>query len=594
MHLLGVGSPSGMQAGDSFAVGGVLYTAGTTFALVTNLLPARNTANTLQNIIQAVNTKANAGISTVRAFSAAAVNEASGKILFEGLGASGNPFYFSASRTASWNPTPPNFFTVVAASSARVASTVTITTAAAYDFVAGNSVLLGNVAGIGADDVNFPGGIKVVVSTPTPTTFTYTEAGAAATLSGAVPYGVSGITTVSSNDTAVNRIYYSKYQEPEAVPLLNYVSVGSKSSAILRIIPSNERLYVLKEDSIYTVSGQYPDFRVDLLDNTIRLLAPDTAALVNGKIYALTNQGVVAISEAGISIVSRPIDAELSKTFFRGLAAGNTALSPAAWGTAYNSEHWYLMGAFSSSVNTSSQIIYVYNVITGVWTKWLQPRLFGIVEPSTDRLWFSDPNSPRCALERKGFTYTDYADTGDNSVVVAVDATNRTVTMDAPGDVFVGDVIGNGTSTGVLITSIANSPVVSYALGGVPPSVGNTLTFRGFQVTLEYAPQFAGSPGTSKQFKEVTYHFNNANFSTLSATFRTDLDTVASTASFFTPGYATSKNPLEFLNERLLVPLEKQRGALCRIGISSKEAWSSWQLAGYSLEIDGVSNRNVR
>ncbi len=134
----------------------------------------------------------------------------------------------------------------------------------------------------------------------------------------------------------------------------------------------------------------------------------------------------------------------------------------------------------------------------------------------------------------------------------------------------------------------------SYAAGSVVPVPGTVNVYSGYQVTLEYAPQFAGEPGVSKQFKETTLHFHNANTDLLSATFRTDLATSSSTTPVSSPSYAPATTPVEFLNLRLITPLEKQRGNMCRVGLSIKEAWSMWQLAGYSMDVEGVSQRNVR
>ena len=53
---------------------------------------------------------------------------------------------------------------------------------------------------------------------------------------------------VSSNEQKINRVYYSKFQQPEAVPLLNYFDVGAADKAILRIFPLRDSLFVFKED----------------------------------------------------------------------------------------------------------------------------------------------------------------------------------------------------------------------------------------------------------------------------------------------------------------------------------------------------------
>jgi len=41
---------------------------------------------------------------------------------------------------------------------------------------------------------------------------------------------------VATNLVNPNRIYYSKFQQPEAVPIVNFIDVGSKDTQILRVI----------------------------------------------------------------------------------------------------------------------------------------------------------------------------------------------------------------------------------------------------------------------------------------------------------------------------------------------------------------------
>ena len=60
----------------------------------------------------------------------------------------------------------------------------------------------------------------------------------------------SGTDNASTNDENPNRIFFSKIQQPEAVPILNYVDAGSRGNEILRIIPLRDSVFVLKEDGV--------------------------------------------------------------------------------------------------------------------------------------------------------------------------------------------------------------------------------------------------------------------------------------------------------------------------------------------------------
>jgi hypothetical protein len=124
----------------------------------------------------------------------------------------------------------------------------------------------------------------------------------------------SGTNNGSSNDENPNRVYYSKLQQPEAVPILNYVDAGSRANEILRIIPLRDSVFIIKEDGVYRIIGEDPSsLRVSLFDNTIKLLSIESAVEMNNQIYCYTDQGIAAISDNGVEVVSRPIEDQIQQ-----------------------------------------------------------------------------------------------------------------------------------------------------------------------------------------------------------------------------------------------------------------------------------------
>ena len=125
-------------------------------------------------------------------------------------------------------------------------------------------------------------------------------------------YGFEELDVTSSDDRSSRRLYYSKAQLPEGVPLLNYIDVGTSGKEILRIWPNRNRLIVFKEEGTYVVYGEYGSYAVQLLDDTVQLLAPDSIASVGSTVFALVDDGVVAINESSLFPVSEVINAQLA------------------------------------------------------------------------------------------------------------------------------------------------------------------------------------------------------------------------------------------------------------------------------------------
>ncbi len=247
------------------------------------------------------------------------------------------------------------------------------------------------------------------------------------------------ITLISDNNENPNRIYFSKISQPEAVPSVNYIDVGSKDKQILRTLALRDNLFVLKQDGVYIVTGaSAPDFSVRLLDNSAILTAPDTAVVLNNLIYCLTTQGVVSISETGVSIVARNIEDQVKKvtTFAYGF-------STVSFGVAYESDRSYLLWLPTNKSDTVATQCFRLNTITNTWTRWTKTSTCGIVNAGDDRLYLGNGIASRLYIEqeRKDGVREDYADR-NFSLSIAVDAINSTaLTLSSTVGVEAGDVI---------------------------------------------------------------------------------------------------------------------------------------------------------
>jgi hypothetical protein len=584
-QMLGVGSPDGVQIGDTLTLGDRTFTfLDPTTLSSTDDAPVfsggaypENVRLTSQHLVGSVTLT---GASTAwAAFYISSQDDAPGRILLEEAAIGGSTGYISASRPASWSPVPATTYAITEASSSRTSNVVTITTGSSHGFSVGQVVYLHSNAAVAA----FAVGSKTITATPSATTFTYAETGANATMSGT--YTVSPITTPTDNETAINRLYYSKLQQPEAVPLVNYLDVGSKTYGIQRIIPLRDKLFVFKADGIFTVSGEAP-FRVDLLDNTARLVAPDSVVVVSNRIFALTTQGVVSITEGGVGIVSRSIENDIMPL----VSTGDATFKAACFGVAYESDRSYLLWMPETYNSSSCTQAYIYNILSNTWTRRTDTQGHVLIHPTLDTLYLASTSAASLYVERKAFTAADYSYDSFTVTGNSVDQTAGTITLASASGVSVGDAIISSTSVLVTVTAI-NSNTLTVTSGTLSSFVGTNTVYKGFQCTLVYNANTAGAPGINKQFREFSTHFGLSDFDLGYMTSKTDVSESATSDLIATAVSATAATPKTF---RKLIPIEKQRAGQLSVGFSLRQARARWRLMGHSIEADGMSERTVK
>lgn len=508
------------------------------------------------------------------------------------------------------NPSPTQFI----ASLSRSNNVVTVTPTS----VSNNVLLAGEQISIPSGVAGFPEGTYTITGA-TSTTFTYADTGSSATATNVIiTYAGPFTDGYSKQETVVNRVYFSKLQQGEAVPLLNYMDVGSPGKQILRICPLRERLYVFKEDGIYTIAGEYP-YRVDLVDDTSWLIAADTVALTGNQIFCLTNQGVVSVSEPGVSIVSRPIETDI---FGAVQFARNANNLKSFFGTGYNSDRTYMLGV-AESTEWFTQRTYVYNYLNKVWTIWSKNHSWGAVHPTQDKLYYGNTRADNLlTLERKTseMDAVDYADEVYATTINSVNETAKTMVVASAANIGVGDMLYCGPSvdpspqttinfTMALVRAV-NGTTITFEYVYSPATWPYSLTFTDFigisnklriykkyNVILQYATITGGDVTLLKQFQEVSLIFGNRSFANLTIAFASNAlpSSVAPTGLFAEPLFSDGryhKLSMERIiptSKRLVVPRPQQQATNLSMEITFAEAMAYFRLLGFSYEANAVS-----
>lgn len=245
---------------------------------------------------------------------------------------------------------------------------------------------------------------------------------------------VTNYTNNSDNEIIPNRIYFSKFQQPDAVPLVNYLDVGAKDSEILRIVPLRDSLFIFKDEGIWRISGDSAlvGFVLTGFDTSTYLTAPNSPAVLNNQIYAYTNQGIIAVSDTGVSVVSRSIENLLIPLVQYNMFATSS------FGVSYETDRSYLFWTLNSSTDTVPTICYRYNVFTQCWTTWNISKTCGLVKD--DKLYLGAGDTNFIEIERKDFGRTDYADREWEKILSNNSVNGNVINLPSLDNVSIGDV----------------------------------------------------------------------------------------------------------------------------------------------------------
>lgn len=247
---------------------------------------------------------------------------------------------------------------------------------------------------------------------------------------------ISGSSVISTNEVSPHRVFFSKTQQPDAVPILNYFDVGRKDSEILRIVGLRDSLFIFKEDGIFRAIGDsIQNLTISSFDSSIRITAPESAAIGNNQIFLITDQGVIRLSDTGRDVISRSIEdlvLPLNSPRF-------TNFTTATFGLFYTTERQYYLWTVTEEDDQYATRCFVFNTFTEAWTVLPISKTCGIVSIAGDKLYLGAGDINWLEQERKNFDKKDYSDRQYDTQIVSF--SGKDLIVNTVANMQVGDTI---------------------------------------------------------------------------------------------------------------------------------------------------------
>ena len=337
----------------------------------------------------------------------------------------------------------------------------------------------------------------------------------------------------STADEWLDAIYYSKRNEPEHVPLGNYIRVGTLGKRVLRMVPTTDAVWVFKEDGVYRVSGYgaRSGFRVDPVMPSCVLLTPRCAKEMNGTVYAWTNLGPVSFGPGGFQrIGTGALESEFSRQQAR-IGQANTGSCFGVF-VAVDPRHSEVMfGLYDSmmslgiraldGVDDYAAHLLVYNTRTDAWVCWGGPEdtsaspitaVSAAVFSPTDLgggasamvLGYGD--ALQIALEWTDPSVTGWAPNVDGyTTLTSESATGTAVTFSGTGTGYTpiaGDVIVNGDGECRVITVAGSGTATVHA--AFTSALSGAYVGQAIKSVIGWQAWSEGHPGFAKLYRTLT------------------------------------------------------------------------------------------
>lgn len=499
----------------------------------------------------------------------------------------------------------------------RTANVVTAHVNTTNGLAAGQEVTLT----VSPTSFDFPDGVKVVAAVLNTTDFTYAEVGPdAMTTTESTSFTTGPLNRVKSSDGfASNRVQWSAYEQPDAVPPDNFQDLGSASLPVLQFAKIRSSLFVFKPDGLWRITGEVGDFNFEQLDPTVKLIAPESPQTVDNKVFALTDKGVAMINEQGQKqYISLPIDNLLPKLT-------SDFLTAKAWALGRETTKEYMLWATSSDGGEGGPQIdaaFVFAIQSGEWSRWPFIATSGTVGPSeamdsttdqTGYLWLvGDIMVPTDATmgggkvpnaygrdNREG-DWRDHYDWSLEGLPVS-----QTLPTTTPGQVTIpleAGWIEVGTAVlddnGVLPAMTVTAVVVSTGLTTLTLSSTNTSTltqaslYGPIESTIEWLPEVGGNAGVLKQWTRPAYLFRSSSF--ISADYQFATDILPSYESVAIRGNTPVKTVGTEAPISSDVPMAKSYGQEMRPVFHVKSGLADWELQGLRIEARLLSRKPIR
>lgn len=409
-------------------------------------------------------------------------------------------------------------------------------------------------------------------------------------------------TTITSSDQAKqNRISVSKFQQPEAVPILQYLIAGSENFPIRRIIALRDCVFILKDDGIFQITGtDTANFTVSLFDGTIKIVAPEAATALNNAIYFYTSQGVMRVSmNEATDAFQEPIKSTLLQ-LQSGLFPNFETLT---FGMAYDSDQKYILYTVSTADDEFCTQQFVYDYSTNTWTQWKTNRTCGVIGSRDGKLYTGEINDDLSQIfvrqERKDFSRSDYSDLEVPKTIVSF--TDFTIELDSTTEIDVGWTVKQGNVREAVITEIVDATHITVDKDDIIWDLAECIIYEPILTMIKLVPFTGGNVGVLKQAQECTYLFDDASFNQITVGFQSNFSSrnsflLSSTSQGSWGGFPWGtlpwgggiggRQPI-----RTYIPFEQQWGLWHNLDMTLNQAFESMAFMGISIIFENMDTR---
>lgn len=415
---------------------------------------------------------------------------------------------------------------------------------------------------------------------------------------------------LSVAEERVNRVFYSKKQEPEHVPPVNFIDIGADSEPILAMRATRRALFVFKTDGIWTISGDTPEtLRVEQIDSTARLLHPKAVTVGGDRVFAWTDAGVVMLSEGG---VAANLSAPAIEPDLRAIQITLQATTDPATGSCYGAflryqdgEERLLLGVPSSAASASAASVYQYDMRTQAWTRWTSGRQYSDAATIGGRILFAGLDASVTGEVWRETLASDEAPFADDAVTDAIVSASTAagvstvelagVATDWPVGTWCYQPNPLGGARGVVIESDTDTDTIRVAMmEGSIGAVGDYSPLQGYQPVeqcIEWIAKTAQVPTVTKHWQRgvLTYESDRRMYDA-ALSFRSDM--------IHTPASVTTEHTLhdDALPEDIpfLTTRDHARAAILFPKLCISQGGAQWALSALHLDYELGSSRAGR
>jgi hypothetical protein len=424
------------------------------------------------------------------------------------------------------------------------------------------------------------------------------------TRTSALQYGLNtsgGI--LVEQDARANGLAYSKLDEPEHVPELNYLTVGSESHPIVALTPLRTALLVWKADGLYRVTGSGPDnWRVDLLDSSCRVLNDQCVDVIDDMAIAWTTSGVVMADESGAQSISEGlIDFQLRPSAQRVLDGDLCD----AWVKACQAEGFVLVAApQEDDAPRAPSILYCYVPLTRAWSRWDLPAFCAVESSRNGGFFLADDRNDRWNLRQMAeptATFQGHEGSFLISSVTVADTTVEFAIADAGNwTPQVGDWLNTSTEFRSItdVTDDGTTYTVTIDEAFTASTALGLTAYEAIISRVQWQAQTAGSPAVDAFWREIHIALDWSEFvpvendpadatMLVGASSNVALEVQTETWTMARAAYPST-------DARVMAPRATARASHVYPYIETRDFKLPWRVIGMSLVYETTSERTRR